>query len=185
MDIKVDEKNPNDKIKIDIFDDFGCGLRKRMTIINAIDQDFFDKKASDSLIKLNNMKILYILKGNDQKVINENFEDNTINIANINKNFEQKCELLNQKENNSSIYIFEYNKNNIEKERFLISKEDEKKINRLFEEIYAKGQFIDILTLNNLNLKDDLYSIFLKGKIKKILCKRIYKLYFFKYKKRL
>ncbi len=171
VDIKVDEKNPNDKIKIDIFDDFSCGLRKRMTIINAIDQDFFDKKASDSLIKLNNMKILYILKGNAQKVINEIFEDNTINITNINNNFEQKCELLNQKENNSSIYIFEYNKNNIEKERFLISKEDEKKINRLFEEIYAKGQFIDILTLNNLNLKDDLYSIFLKGKIKEYCVK--------------
>ena len=171
VDIKVDENNPNDKIKIDIFDDFGCGLRKRMTIINAIDQDFFDKKRSDSFSKLNNLKILYILKDNAQKDKNKIYQKQTINIINMSNNFAQKGEILNQKENNSSIYIFEYNKNNIEKERFSINKEDEKIINRIFEELYAKGQFIDIVTTNNLNLRKDLYSIFLKGKIKEYCVK--------------
>ena len=71
MSIKVNENDPNDQIKIDIFDDFECRLKKRMTLINVIDQDFFYKERLDSLKNVNNIKILYILKDNGQKSIND------------------------------------------------------------------------------------------------------------------
>ena len=72
MSIKINENDPNDQLKkFDIFDDFECRLKKRMTLINVIDQDFFDKERLDSLKNVNNIKILYILKDNGQKSIND------------------------------------------------------------------------------------------------------------------
>jgi len=167
VNIKVNE---NDQIKIDIFDDFECSLRKRMTIINAIDQDFFDKERLYSNEKLSNIKILYIIKDNGQKEIHEIFQSKTINnIINTNNGLEQKTDILN--ENDSSIYIFEYNKDNIQKERFSIKKEEEEKINQIFEVLYADGKFIEIFDEKNAELRKDLYSIFLNDKIKEYCVK--------------
>ena len=175
VNIKVNE---NDQIKIDIFDDFECSLRKRMTIINAIDQDFFDKKRLDPNEKLNNIKILYVIKDNGQNDINDIFQSEIKNIIiNTNNNLAQKTDILNENvnenvnENDSSIYIFEYNKDDVIKERFSIKKEEEEKINRIFEVLYADGKFIDIFDEKNTELRKNLYSIFLNDKIKEYCVK--------------
>lgn len=67
--------------------------------------------------------------------------------------------------------IFEYNKDNIKKERFSIKKQEEEKINRIFEVLYADGKFIDILDNKNLDLRKDLYFLFLNDKIKEYCVK--------------
>ena len=56
-----------------------------MTLINVIDQDFFDKERLDSLKNVNNIKILYILKDNGQKSINDIIHSKAKN-NNINPN---------------------------------------------------------------------------------------------------
>ena len=50
-------------------------------------------------------------------------------------------------------------------------KKRKKKINLIFETLYAGRQFIDIASPKYLDLKTDLYSIFLNGKIKEYCLK--------------
>ena len=133
-----------------------------MTLINVIDQDFLIKNDWIPLI-------LYILKDNGQKSINDIIHSKaTNNIINPNNILSQKTDSSNDSdnENDYSIYLFQYNKNNIEKERFSIIEEEEKKLNRIFETLFARGQSIDIISQKYSDLQKEIYSIFLNSKIK-------------------
>ena len=121
INVKMNEK---ESIKINIFDNYDNNLRKRITIINAIEQDLFKKlkNMKENKIKDNkNLKFYFIL---NNKKINNDFD--------IGK---AENEIINEKYN-SSYYIFEYDNNKIEKKNFFIAHEKEIEINELFHDFF-------------------------------------------------
>ena len=124
LDVKINE---NEKIKLNIFDNYENKLLKRMTIINCVEQNFFEEMIVDyngNKINDNNLKLLILAKNNN---FNKNPNDvckNKISGKEISKD-----------DNKNSIYIFKYNNHNmVEKERFLIKNEEKEKIDNLLKE---------------------------------------------------
>ena len=107
--VKINEK---DSIKMDIFDTYGNNLQKRITIINAIEQDFLEKQKSNlnksKVTDNNNLKFYFLLKN---KEINDDFDIGKVD--EINNVFEKNEIILKENENENKIskYIFGYNDN--------------------------------------------------------------------------
>ena len=97
---------------IDIFDTYGNNLQKRITIINAIEQDFLEKQKSNlnksKVTDNNNLKFYFLLKN---KEINDDFDIGKVD--EINNVFEKNEIILKENENENKIskYIFGYNDN--------------------------------------------------------------------------
>ena len=171
INIKVNDK---ESIKVDIFDSYDNNLRKRLTIINSPEQDFFNQESLDytgSKINNTNLKLYFLIK-NDNKSHNLNLNNN--NNYNVNNNI--IIEKKNLNEDKISKYIFEYNKNPVEKKEFCIEKEEKEKINKIFSDILKKDkEKYDI----NLKLIKELGTIFMDN-ILLDYCKSGFKKYIFK-----
>ena len=154
VNIKV---NKNEYISMDIFDNYENNLRKRLTVINAIKQDFVDNDTLDykeNKINTNNLKILYLMK-NDK--LNYNLKENSINNDSKNIIEKQNDDIINEDKN--SRYIFEYNKQIItDKTRFEIKAKEQEKLNELFKEIYKDKEIKNLI--NYPKLKNELFSLF-------------------------
>ena len=169
INIKINEET---SIKMNIFDNYENNLRKRMTIINAIEQNFFDKELlsgyKENEINKNNLKIYYLIKNNinnDKSIINTIESNNILN----------KRENITNDEQNSK-FIFEYKEIQIKK-RFLLEEKTKEEIDFLFEKICKEGRIYDI---NNYSeLKDKLNSLFLDKTLEEY-CKLGFKKYIFK-----
>ena len=99
-------------------------MRKRITIINAIEQDLFKKLKNmkeNKIIDNKNLKFYFIL---NNEIINNDFD--------LGK---AENEIINEK-NNIFYYIFEYDNNKTEKKNFFIANEKEIEINELFHDIF-------------------------------------------------
>ena len=149
--VKINEKQT---IQMDIFDSYDNNLKKRITIINALEQDFLEKqisnlnenKAKDN----NNFKFYFLLKS---KGINDDFDIGKGD--EINNLLEKKENILN--ENETSNYVFEYNNNITVKKTFFIDKKKECDINKLFNDIFINEKQIKKI---NQDLLDKLESLF-------------------------
>ena len=171
--VKINEK---DSIKMDIFDTFNNDLQKRITIINAIEQDFLEKqksnlnenKAKDN----NNLKFYFLLKN---KEINDDFDIGKGD--EINNVFEKNEIILNENENENKIskYIFEYNDNITVKKNFLIDKQKECDINEIFDKIVINEKKIE----RSKELLNNLTSLFSDGTLIEY-CKEGFQKYIFK-----
>ena len=131
--------NENDCIQIDIFDTYDNNLRKRITIINAIEQDFLEKQKTNlnenKSINNKNLKFYFLIKN---KEINDNF--NIENEDEINNNLEKSEIILNENENENefSNYVFKYYENIPVKKKFLIDPKKEFEMNKIFNNIFTK-----------------------------------------------
>ena len=129
--------NEDRNIQLDIFDNYENNLIKRLTIINTIGQDFFEKekiKNDKNNTEINNAKINILLKNNYEKSI-------------LHKN----SETIKNNINNNSKYIFEFNKENInKKEHFLLVKKEQENISIIFNSIFNEGKGNEIIMDSNL-----------------------------------
>ena len=167
--VKINEK---DSIKMDIFDTYGNNLQKRITIINAIEQDFLEKQKSNlnesKVTDNNNLKFYFLLKN---KEINDDFDIGKVD--EINNVFEKNEIILKENENENKIskYIFGYNDNITVKKNFLIDKQKECEIDEIFDKIVIKEKKIE----KSEDLLNNLKSLFSDG----ILVILLKKLFFF------
>ena len=125
-DIKI-KKNEKDFITLSNFENFNNSLKKRITIINTIKQDFikFDYKKRQFRLnelefvdfgKYANLKLYYLIKTKKQ---NKTFIDYTI-----------------AEEGQDEIFVFELLGENKKKANFIVEDKDRNNINTLFDLVY-------------------------------------------------
>ena len=151
---KVKIKIANDNfMEIDDFESFDNKLKKRITIINAVKQDFIDINYKNKPFRLNEAEFIDTEKSKNLKIYN------IIKEKEENKIFEKA--VINKDDNR--VFCFELTGKDNNKEYFRIKDEDKEEINQLFK---------NILNEKHESNKDE------KDKIGKILEEKNYKDFF-------
>ena len=163
--IKIDDNNFQE---LSDFENFGNILKERITIINAVKQDFINNNYDNKVFKLEekefvdyekhkNLKLYYLVK--DKNDGNFVFEQANISVDKKNKE-------------TNEIFVFDLGENNFKREYFKLNFKEVYEISTIYEKIIKKEESLldesEIYEINELFINRHLQKYFEEG-IKKFI----------------